>query len=51
MGFFGIRVAFVDRHIEQQELNQFGETVANNRGLHSKTFINLEEAEKWLLSE
>ena len=51
LGFFGIRVAFVDRHHDQQQLNQFGETVATNRGLLSRVFNNFEDGERWLLSE
>jgi hypothetical protein len=51
LGFFGIRIAFVDRYIEHQDLNQFGELVAVNRGLHGKIFNDLDAAEKWLLSE
>lgn len=52
MGFQGIRVAFFDRyHLEQQEINSFGETVATNRGLFSRIFTDFDEAEKWLLSE
>ncbi len=51
LGFFGVRIAFVDRYIEQQELNKFGELVAVNRGLHGKIFNDVVEAEKWLLSE
>ncbi len=51
LGFSGIRVAFVDRQSEQQQLNKFGETVATNRGLLSRVFSNAAEAEKWLLSE
>ncbi|MEP6901681.1 MAG: hypothetical protein ABJA66_08025 [Actinomycetota bacterium] len=51
IGFVGIRVAFVDRQGEQQQLNKFGETVATNRGLLSRVFNNAAEAEKWLLSE
>jgi hypothetical protein len=51
LGFFGIRVAFVDRQPDQQQLNQFGETVATNRGLLSRVFDNFEDGEKWLLSE
>ena len=51
LGFFGIRVAFVDRQQEQQRLNQFGETVATNRGLLSRVFNNCEDGEKWLLSD
>jgi hypothetical protein len=51
LGFFGIRVAFVDLQEEQQQLNKFGETVATNRGLFSRVFSNSQEAENWLLSE
>jgi hypothetical protein len=51
LGFFGIRVAFVDRQQDQQQLNQFGETVATNRGLFSRVFSNFDEAEEWLLAE
>lgn len=51
MGFYGVRIAFVDLRDEQNNLNQFGETVANNRGLHCRVFNNAEDAEKWLLSE
>jgi hypothetical protein len=48
MGFYNIKIAFVDRHIDQNELNQFGELVAVNRGLHGKIFNDLSEAEKWI---
>jgi hypothetical protein len=51
LGFHGVRVAFVDRQESQHQLNQFGETVATNRGLVSRVFNNFAEAEKWLLSE
>lgn len=51
LGFFGVRIAFVDRYIEQQDLNEFGEFVAVNRGLHGKIFNDVKEAEKWLLSD
>ena len=51
MGFFGIRIAFVDRFLEHQNLNQFGELVAVNRGIYGKIFNDAAEAEKWLLSE
>ncbi len=49
IGFSGIRVAFVDRHLNQQELNKFGELVATNRGVNGKIFNSSEEAEEWLL--
>jgi len=51
LGFIGIRIAFVDRYIEQQDLNHFGELVANNRGLNAKVFNDVTEAEKWLVSD
>lgn len=51
MGFQGVRVAFYDRFAEHQDLNEFGELVATNRGLLGRVFNNLEEAEKWLLAE
>lgn len=49
--FFGIRIAFVDRFIEQQDSNEFGELVAVNRGLYGKIFNDFKVAEKWLLAE
>jgi hypothetical protein len=49
MGFYGIKVAFVDGHLDQLELNKFGEVVALNRGLYGKVFNNVPEAEKWIL--
>ncbi|HEX8250184.1 MAG TPA: hypothetical protein VF599_18570 [Pyrinomonadaceae bacterium] len=48
MGFAGVLIAFVDRFLEQQHLNEFGELVATNRGLRGKTFNDIKEAEKWL---
>jgi len=46
IGFSGIRVAFVDRHLNQRELNKFGELVATNRGLLAKVFDDAEKAEE-----
>lgn len=51
MGFFGIKVAFVDQYIEQHAVNEFGGLVSTNRGLNVKLFNSIEEAEKWLLSK
>ena len=48
MGFYGVKVAFVDGHIDQQEINQFGELVAINRGLYGKIFNNEPDAEQWI---
>ncbi len=50
IGFSGIRIAFVDRHLNHQELNGLGELVATNRGVNGKVFNSSEEAEEWLLS-
>lgn len=50
LGFAGIYIAFVDRYIEQNDLNKFVELVASNRGLTGRVFNDLNEAEKWLLS-
>ena len=49
MGFGSARVAFVDRYLDQQEVNAFGELVAVNRGLSGKVFNNVAEAESWLI--
>lgn len=49
LDFSGVRIAFVDRYIEQQTLNQFGEIVATNRGIYGKIFDSVEQAEHWLL--
>jgi hypothetical protein len=49
MGFASVLIAFVDRFLEQQDLNEFGEMVATNRGLRAKVFNDVNEAEKWLL--
>lgn len=51
MGFQGVRVAFFDRFAEHEDLNQFGELVATNRGLLVRVFNNFEEAENWLLGK
>lgn len=50
MGFRGVRVAFFDRYAAQNELNEFGELVAVNRGMTGKIFNDLMTAEEWLLS-
>jgi hypothetical protein len=50
MGYLGIKVAFIDRHADQSEENQFGELVAVNRGINVKIFNDMEEAVKWLLA-
>jgi hypothetical protein len=51
MGFYGVKVAFVDTHLDHQELNQFGELVAVNRGLYGKIFADVAEAERWIVAD
>jgi hypothetical protein len=51
MGFLGVRVAFFDRYAEHNELNEFGELVAVNRGLYGKIFNEIDKAKEWLLSD
>ena len=49
MGFYGVRIAFMDRYAEQHDLNEFGELVALNRGMMGKIFNDINAAEEWLL--
>ena len=49
LGFENVQIAFVDRYLDQKDLNHFGETVATNRGLRGRIFNEISEAEKWLL--
>ena len=51
MGFGSTRIAFVDRYLDQNEVNEFGELVAVNRGLNGKVFNNKDQAVEWLLSD
>jgi hypothetical protein len=48
--FSGIAIAFVDRHADQTELNEFGELVAQNRGVTGKFFVDENSAEQWLVA-
>lgn len=50
LGFRGVKIAFVDRYSNHQELNDFGVLVGSNRGLIGKAFSNESEAEEWLLA-
>lgn len=49
MGFGGIKLAFVDRCSDQNDLNTFGELVAVNRGVNIKMCKGIAEVERWLL--
>jgi hypothetical protein len=43
-----VKIAHVDRHPSDLDLNKFGETVAVNRGLWARVFDNRADAEEWL---
>lgn len=49
--FSGIAIAFRDRYADQAEINEFGVLVAQNRGVIGKFFVEMDEAEKWLLDQ
>ena len=49
--FLGIAIAFVDRYADQAELNEFGELVAQNRGVRGRYFSDAAEAEAWLVTQ
>lgn len=50
LGIRGIKIAFVDPVPEHFEKNSFAELVGTNRGANAKVFVNIDEAESWLLS-
>ena len=49
LGFGATYVAFVDRYLDQNEINSFAELVAVNRGLNGKIFNNEQQAIDWLM--
>lgn len=44
------RIAFVDRDLEQNDINMFAGTVAANRGVVGRVFTNVSDAETYLTS-
>lgn len=46
--FRELKVAFVDKHLQDHSLNLFGEDVAWNRGCYVKAFVNEDAAIDWL---
>jgi len=48
MGFGSSRIAFVDRYLDHNEINEFGELVAVNRGVNAKVFNDIASGEAWL---
>ncbi|MDI1243660.1 MAG: hypothetical protein PSX80_17250 [bacterium] len=51
LGYAGIRVAYVDRFLEQEEVNEFGRDVAVHNGINVRLFSDQETADRWLTSE
>jgi hypothetical protein len=46
-----IRLAFIDMHPTQRNLNEFGILVGSNRGMTIEAFEEESEAERWLLAD
>jgi hypothetical protein len=51
MGFRGCRIAIVDPHHQNVEINNFADTVSQNRGVETRTFLTMEAAEEWLFGK
>jgi len=51
LGFAGIRMAYVDRFLDQEEVNEFGRDVAVHNGIDVRLFSDQEMANRWLTSE
>jgi hypothetical protein len=48
LGFADIRMAYIDRFTEQEDLNEYGREIAEDRGVDVRIFNSFEEADKWL---
>ncbi|MEO5859573.1 MAG: hypothetical protein ABIR33_11560 [Pyrinomonadaceae bacterium] len=48
LGYAGIRVAYVDRFLDQEEVNEFGRDVAVHNGIDVRLFSDQEMADRWL---
>lgn len=51
LGYAGIRVAYVDRFLDQEEVNEFGRDVAVHNGIDVRLFSDQEMADRWLTAE
>lgn len=49
--YFNIKFAFFDLFPTQIETHQFGEMIAQNRGINAKYFTEFEAAEQWLIKD
>lgn len=47
--FKGRTIAFLDRY-GNEDVNDFGQLVAENQGVKLKVFTNVDDAEKWLIA-
>jgi len=48
MGLAKCRIAIVDPYKENEEINNFADTVSQNRGVVTRTFQDRQAAEEWL---
>jgi len=51
LGFAGIRMAYVDRFLDQEEVNEFGRDVAVHNGIEVRLFDDQRTADRWLTSQ
>jgi len=47
-GFSGIRMAYIDRFTDQNQLNEFGQQIAVKSGVDVKIFNTFGDADNWL---
>jgi len=48
LGFSDIRMAYIDRFLDQKEMNEMGQEVAVHHGIDVRIFPNQLDAERWL---
>jgi len=48
LGFSDLRVAYIDRFLEQKEINEMGQDIAVESGVDVQIFQDQSEAEAWL---
>lgn len=49
--YFNIKFAFYDKFPTQIETYQFGEMIAQNRGINAKYFTEFKAAEQWIMQD
>jgi hypothetical protein len=50
LGFTGIRMAYIDRFLDQEEVNEYGRDIAVHHGIDVRLFADQEMADRWLNS-